>query len=85
MITTQIILKYGKLVSGKLVEFDSIDMEIYEFNSGIGCDSINTLLGSVLYENANYAELKLYVTGHKKQFLIGSFRKVKLKTIIVDG
>lgn len=91
MITVYLRLDIGELEKGKLKFYDSIDLEINDFNDDVNCDSVNFLLGDYNDDpNVKYAELKVHVSGcHKDGYLIGSFKKIKIKNkgykwILVD-
>lgn len=81
MITVQLVLRVGNLVRGAFREHDSFDMGIMEFHSDVACENINELLNVAADPIGDYAELRLQVSGGPRDgFLIGSFRRVKLKT-----
>lgn len=81
MITVCLRLNVGVLEKGKLQFFDSTDLEIKNFREDIACDNVNSLLKDYNnYSDVKYAELRMHASGcHKDGYLIGSFKKIKLK------
>jgi hypothetical protein len=80
MITVTLTLVLGQLKAGKFVAWDSVDMEIINFNKEHACENINHILADFTDKgNLNYAELRFHVTGVEHEgFLIGSFRRMKI-------
>jgi hypothetical protein len=78
MITTSLVLEIGHFKKGKYIKWDAFDLEIHTFDNDVECDNLNDLLSGD-YEGCNYAELRVYTTGMPFGFLVGTFKRVKLK------
>lgn len=82
MILVNLTLRVGHLAHGSFHESDSYDLEIWESDSDVACENVNGFLNTAIDPIHDFAELRLHVspTGPKDGYLIGSFKKIKLKT-----
>jgi hypothetical protein len=80
MITVNLVLKMGTMRKGQYTEWDYIEMEFEQPGDPDACDNLNDWLNTHADPICNYAELKLQSNTLKHDgFLLGTFRKVKLK------
>lgn len=80
MLNVGLRLEVGWLRGSKFVLQDAFDFELHGPEKW-NCDNINNLLGGI-YSNdePNYAQLFFYYyAGKQRKFLVGSFRRVRLK------
>jgi hypothetical protein len=81
MIATYIVLHVGALNKrGAFEEIDAIELAFREASNPVDCDNINDCMNSYYDDDINYAELRVECnTVTHAGFLIGTFKKIKLK------
>lgn len=79
MIHIDLVLSVGKLEDGIFHEHESWNFAIRDTEESWDVDSVNSILNNCTSAGDKYAELRLHVTGVEHGFLVGSFKKIKLK------
>lgn len=81
MVNVGLNLRMGHFKSGHFTEWDNVDFEIDDPLDDVRCDNLNDWLNTNADPICTYAELRLCINViNHDGFLIGSFRKIKVKT-----